>query len=83
MSFVKGFGGMRVRNNRLIFNPVLPEKWEGYSFCINFRGATIKMEVNRQGVVIENHSPGEITIELSGKELVLAPEKQVTSAINT
>jgi maltose phosphorylase len=83
MSFVKGFGGMRVRNNRLAFNPVLPKKWEGYSFCISFRNTTIKMEVTRQGVAFENRSANEITIELNGKELVLTPGKQESTEINS
>ena len=37
MSIVEGFGGMRVKNNALHFEPRIPKDWNGYSFKINFR----------------------------------------------
>ncbi|MEI7421994.1 MAG: family 65 glycosyl hydrolase domain-containing protein [Prolixibacteraceae bacterium] len=83
MSFVKGFGGMRVKNGCLCFSPVLPEKWEGYSFRINFRGATIRIDVNRQKVVFENHSDHEIELEVYGNRQVLLPLSQIKSELYT
>jgi maltose phosphorylase len=83
MSFVQGFGGMRIKNGILAFAPILPEKWEGYSFRINFRGATVKIEVNRQEVIFENHSARELNIELYGNEVVLAPKSQIKTELNT
>ena len=82
MSFVKGFGGMRVRNGYLSFSPVLPEKWEGYSFRINFRGATIKIDVSRQEVVFQNHSDQEIELEIYGARHLLMPLSIIKSELN-
>ncbi len=81
MSFVQGFGGMRIKNDRLHFAPILPEKWESYAFRINFRNATISMEVNRQEVIFENHSTGEIVTDVDGKELVLPPQSRVQTEL--
>ncbi len=81
MSFVQGFGGMRIKNDRLCFAPILPEKWEGYSFRINFRGATIKIEVNQHSVIFENHSSRKIAIEVYGKEQVISPNSQLNSEL--
>ena len=83
MSFVQGFGGMRILDDCLHFHPILPENWDGYSFCINFRGTTVKMEVNRWEVILENHSDKDLTVRLSGKELLLLPGKQIKSELNT
>ncbi len=71
IAFVQGFGGMRVKNGRLHFAPILPDKWEGYSFLINFRNAVLKIEVNKQEVVFENYSGNEMVISIYGKEFVL------------
>ena len=46
MSIVEGFGGMRVKNNQLHFEPRIPEQWKGYSFKVNFRNDIVKVEVN-------------------------------------
>src|SRR5690606_13392594 len=34
MSIVEGFGGMRVRNGKLNFEPKIPKEWESYSFKV-------------------------------------------------
>lgn len=56
MSIVEGFGGMRVKNDTLYFEPRLPEQWKGFSFKINFRNQILKVIVNK----------GETTFELEG-----------------
>ncbi|MEG0695775.1 MAG: family 65 glycosyl hydrolase domain-containing protein, partial [Algoriella sp.] len=58
MSIVEGFGGMRVKNDALYFEPRLPEQWKGFSFKINFRHQILKVIVNK----------GETTFELEGTE---------------
>lgn len=64
MSIVEGFGGMRVRNNQLHFEPKIPAQWNGYSFKVNFRNAIVKVEVNQQGtnVCIEGNSDVEVFV---------------------
>lgn len=52
MSIVQGFGGMRVQNDQLVFNPILPKQWKAYSFNVQFRGKVIKVAVNAGGVSI-------------------------------
>lgn len=83
MSFVQGFGGMRVKNGQLHFAPILPEQWEGYSFNINFRETTIKIEVNRKELMMENHSSHEIKLMVYETELVIPAGSQIITALNS
>ncbi|MCM4155618.1 glycoside hydrolase family 65 protein [Gramella sp. AN32] len=46
MSIVEGFGGMRVIDDKLSFNPKIPEQWDSYSFKINFRDRILKVDVH-------------------------------------
>ena len=64
MSIVEGFGGMRVKNNQLHFEPNIPAQWNGYSFKVNFRNAIVKVAVNQQGsnVSIEGNSDVEVFV---------------------
>ncbi|AMM52468.1 maltose phosphorylase [Rufibacter sp. DG15C] len=64
MSVVQGFGGMRVRDNILHFNPFIPAGWSSYSFKIRFRGHLLNVKVNKEGVEIENQhiQPLSLTI---------------------
>lgn len=43
-----GFGGMRCYRGKLSFQPVLPEKWEGYSFRVKYRGCLLEVSVTKK-----------------------------------
>jgi maltose phosphorylase len=67
MSFVKGFGGMRVYDDTLQFAPFIPKQWKSYAFKVRFRGYYIEVSVDRDQCTIVNHSAEPITIKLYGK----------------
>lgn len=77
MSVVEGFGGMRVRDGKLSFQPFLPEKWESFSFHVGFRGVIIKLTVNKEGLVVENLSAQDISILICGKEELMKANNKV------
>jgi maltose phosphorylase len=67
MSFVKGFGGMRIKDNQLYFAPFMPKQWEAYSFKIRFRGHQVKVKVSREEISITNHGEQALTLSLFGE----------------
>jgi maltose phosphorylase len=54
MAVVKGFGGMRVKNGEISFDPKLPEGWESYSFRVGFRGHLQEISVTKTGFEVKN-----------------------------
>jgi maltose phosphorylase len=54
MAVVKGFGGMRVKNGEVSFNPVLPDGWESYSFRVSFKGLLKEVSVNKSGFEVKD-----------------------------
>jgi maltose phosphorylase len=66
MSIVEGFGGMRIKDNALSFEPTLPKAWQGFSFKINFRGSVLKISVDRDTTQIIRESGPECRIMCSG-----------------
>lgn len=78
MSIVEGFGGMRVKNDTLHFEPRIPEQWEGYSFKINFRHQILKVSVhhNETKFVLEGTEP--LTVYVHGKAIHVEPNSLVT-----
>ncbi|SDQ55749.1 glycoside hydrolase family 65 protein [Flagellimonas zhangzhouensis] len=65
MSIVEGFGGMRVVDNQLSFQPQIPEQWDSYSFKINFRNRIVKVTVSQEGPTfsIDEGAPLEILVD--------------------
>ncbi len=75
MSIVEGFGGMRIREDKLSFRPQIPEQWKSYSFKINFRNRILKVKVSASGSSFELDSQEEMSIRVNDKRVVLSPGK--------
>jgi maltose phosphorylase len=71
MSVVKGFGGMRVKDGKLHFNPFIPDQWKSYSFRIEFRGRVLKIKVSKEKTETNLESGDPLEIFLNGKSVLL------------
>ncbi|NCD71262.1 glycoside hydrolase family 65 protein [Mucilaginibacter agri] len=77
MSVVEGFGGMRVKDGKLSFQPFLPAKWNSFSFHVGFRGTLLNVKVSKEGVQITNNSDTETTVLIYGKEQLVQANADV------
>ncbi len=68
---VRGFGGMRCKNGKISFAPVCPPQWQGYSFCVGYRGRSIQVCVNAAGAEYRLVSGEPITIYSYGEPIAL------------
>ncbi|TDQ33267.1 glycoside hydrolase family 65 protein [Zeaxanthinibacter enoshimensis] len=73
MSIVEGFGGMRIRNDKLSFNPRIPKQWKSYSFKINFRDRILKVHISKERTVLTLDAKEEMSLRLNGQKVVLQP----------
>ena len=78
MAFVQGFGGMRVKNGKLNFNPFIPDGWNSYSFRLNFRGAHLEIIINQSDFHLVNHSKTDIELVVHGKQYHLPAKTDLT-----
>ncbi|MBB5635978.1 maltose phosphorylase [Pedobacter cryoconitis] len=67
MSIVEGFGGMRVKENTLSFNPFLPEQWTSFAFTIGFRGTQFNVKVTKDEIIINTTSKELVHINIFNK----------------
>lgn len=78
MSIVEGFGGLRVKNDSLHFEPKIPEQWQGYSFKINFRNQILQVFVNASETKFTLEGTQELTVYVNGKAVLVEPNTLVT-----
>lgn len=76
LAIVEGFGGMRIRNERVFFNPVIPAAWESYSFIIRYRNNPLRVEVNGGTVTAVNLSGAEIPLAVFGEQVTIQPGEE-------
>ncbi|MBD1367017.1 glycoside hydrolase family 65 protein [Mucilaginibacter sp. ZT4R22] len=77
MSVVEGFGGMRVKDGMLSFNPLLPEEWGALSFQIGFRGSLLNIRIAKEGTTVKNLSDTAITVILKGASQFVEAKNEV------
>lgn len=75
MAVVQGFGGMRVYDNKLVFNPYIPEKWTSFSFKIRFRRHLLAITVNKKSIEISNNHDRDIELIVK-EQLVKIPANE-------
>jgi len=80
ISIVEGFGGMRVRDNMLVFNPLIPEQWKSYSFKVWFRENVLKVNVNGKSITISNEEGPSIVVKVFGNELSMPANETISIA---
>jgi maltose phosphorylase len=78
MSIVEGFGGMRMKNDILSFEPRIPEQWKAYSFKINYRNHILKINVTQDGTSFELEKGDDLVILVDGKKVAVSPNDLVT-----
>ena len=78
MSIVEGFGGMRVKNDSLHFEPKIPKEWTSYSFKINFRNQILKVSVHKETTQLILEGTQNLLVFVNGKEVLVTPNSLVT-----
>ena len=71
MAVVYGFGGLKVKEQRLFLDPYLPEKWNVYRFQFVYLGSLISVEVNREGCRLTLLEGKPQTVMVYGKQCSL------------
>ncbi len=76
MSVVLGFGGMRIREEMISFNPNLPKKWKSLSFIINYRGRKLKVSISEKKVNVGLIEGEPLDVEINGNRVQCVQNKQ-------
>ncbi|MBG6062211.1 maltose phosphorylase [Flavobacterium sp. CG_9.1] len=79
MSIVEGFGGMRIKEDKLHFSPKIPKEWEGYSFKINFRNQILKVAINHKETSFSIDGTKELEIIVNGQPIVVKSDNLATA----
>ena len=77
LAIVHGFGGLRVKNDKLMLNPTIPENWDEYSFKLYYRGKTLQVTVDKEYVEIDVSGSGGIELYINGELHKIMSKKKI------
>ena len=68
MAVVEGFGGKRIKDGKLSFEPMLPQNWQGYRFNLVYQDIILSVAVNATDVAVTNRSEESLEILVYGED---------------
>jgi maltose phosphorylase len=68
LAIVEGFGRMRIKDGKVLLNPLIPSKWQSYSFHSRFRGILFEVKVTKNCVCVNNNSKDPLNLVISGED---------------
>ena len=77
MSIVEGFGGMRIKEGILSFQPAIPESWKSYSFKVMYRKNILNVRVQHGKVIIFNEEGGVMELAVYGKKYKIVENSKI------
>ena len=75
LCIVFGFAGMRTEENGLSFKPDIPERWNKFSFKINYKRNILEIEINKETTKYELLKGNKIKFKHEDKKIVLDKRK--------
>ena len=77
MSVVEGFGGMRILNRILTFEPSIPDEWKSLSFNVIYRENPLEIRVDKDSLEIQNLGSEPVKFKVYDQELVVQPGEKM------
>lgn len=71
LAIVQGFAGMRYDADHLKFNPFVPDKWNHYSFKLNYRGRLIEVYADHKEIKVSLLKGADLEIIVKGDKVQL------------
>ena len=68
LSIVEGFAGLKVKQQKLYLNPLIPDAWQLYSLMIRFRNKLLKISISQGKAEVHNLSDKQVCITVKGEE---------------
>ncbi len=81
LSIVKGFGGMRVKDGKLSFEPQIPEEWKSLSFKIKFRNHNICILFSQEQIILSKDSAEPLEIIVNNTMFTLRDQLEVAALL--
>ena len=78
LSVIKGFAGMRVKDNLLSFSPFLPNEWKAFSFKIKHNDQTVQVNVQDDQVTFLNESEDDKMIMVFDELHTITSQESLT-----
>lgn len=65
LATVMGYGGLKIGEDGVSLNPILPDGWTKYSFFVNYKNTKLKVTVDNNGCAVNRVSGEEVKVTVN------------------
>lgn len=80
MSVIQGFGGMRVKNGVLHFQPMIPKQWTSFAFNVRFRGRVVKVTISKNEINVQLLNGDHAQVQIKNSDYTIRENESITVA---
>ncbi len=67
LALVDGFAGMKLKNGKVSFEPLIPQKWDSYTFKIKFNRYFLEITIDKKQMNVKNYNNSDTCIQVYNK----------------
>ena len=68
---LKGFAGLRIKKDKIYFDPKIPKQWESYSFKVNIKNRKIEIKIDQKSTSAKLISGDKINLTINDTNTIL------------
>ncbi len=81
VSVVEGLAGVRIYENEIRVNPIIPAAWKSYSFQILYKNNPLQITVDGKEVIVENKGDFELPLSIYQQQQILPKGGKIVAPI--
>ncbi|WP_321424222.1 family 65 glycosyl hydrolase domain-containing protein [uncultured Bacteroides sp.] len=82
LALVDGFAGMKLKNGKASFEPLIPRKWKSYAFKVNFNGYFLLIKISQGEMNVSNLASQDACIQVYNKNYSIKAKTDIIIPIN-
>ena len=82
LALVDGFAGMKLKNGKVSFEPLIPQKWKSYTFKVKFNGYFLLIKISQKEMSVTNLIKTDVCIQVYNKSYSIKANAYLIIPIN-
>ncbi len=78
LALVEGFAGMKLKNGKASFEPLIPLKWTSYAFKVNFNGHFLLLKISQKKMEVSNLTDTDVSIQVFNTNYLIKANAKLT-----
>jgi alpha,alpha-trehalose phosphorylase len=77
MAIIFGFAGLRIKEDTIHLQPLLPKQWDSFAFPLQYKGRKLRVEISKEAIRVTLHFGEVLNITVNGQDYTIDETKPI------